>query len=174
MVQGMSQAKTAKVTVREACEADLGAILDIYNHYVLNTCVTFDIAAQSASERARWYAEHKEQRLPVYVAEVGGQIAGWGSLSYYHTRCAYKQTLEPSIYVAPSYLGYGVGRALGEQIMEAARQRGCHALVCLIWSENKASLSLVSHFGYQVVGTLREVGRKDDRWLDVTIAQKIL
>lgn len=162
------------VTIRAAAERDLDAIREIYNHWVLNSVATFDMAEQPAKERLDWFSHHASEKLPVLVAEVKGRVVGWGSLSYYHSRCAYKQTVEPSVYVHPDFTRVGIGKTLVESLLIAAKENGYHTVVALICSENINSIRLFGDFGFKEIGTLKEVGRKFDRWLDVTLMQKAL
>lgn len=162
------------VTVRRAAENDLSEIRRIYNHYVVNSTATFDTDEEDEEQRRKWWEDHVSNGLPVLVAECEGKVVGWGSWSFYHTRCAYRQTVEPSLYIAHEYLGRGLGRKLMEALIAAARESGYHTAVVLICSENTASVKLVREFGFELVGTLKEVGRKHNRWLDVTIFQRSL
>jgi L-amino acid N-acyltransferase len=162
------------VTIRAAAERDLDAIRAIYNHWVVNSVATFDMSEQAAAERASWFSQHASENLPVLVAEVKGRVVGWGSLSYYHSRCAYKQTVEPSVYVHPDFIYAGIGKSLVDALMIAAKENGYHTVVALICSENINSIRLFAGFGFTEIGTLKEVGRKFDRWLDVTLMQKAL
>lgn len=167
-------AEKSNATIRPAEQRDLPAIVEIYNHYVRTSSATFDTNDQTLDERRQWFDNHEKAGLPVFVAEENGNVIGWQSLSFYHSRCAYKQTVESSTYIAPSYHGKGLGRRLLETAIEAASQRGFHCIVGLISSENANSIELVKKCGFEVIGTLKEVGFKFDRWLDVTIVQKML
>ena len=163
-----------QVRIRNAVKADLPAILQIYNYYVANSTATFDTELQTKEHRNDWWHDHARNGLPILVAEQDGEVIGWGSWSFYHSRCAYRQTVEPSLYIAREHLGERLGRKLMEALMDAARDRGYHCAVVLVCAENQASLRLLAEFNFEVVGTLKEVGVKFDRWLDVTIVQKIL
>ena len=165
---------TTNVIVRKAGKTDLSAIRQIYNHYVANSTATFDTDLQTEEQRNQWWEDHVANGLPVLVAEREDRVIGWGSWSFYHTRCAYRQTVEPSLYIAREHLGGRLGRKLMEALIESAEERGYHSAVVLVCSENTGSLRLLDEFNFQLVGTLKEVGRKFDRWLDVTIVQKIL
>src|SRR5215470_15966649 len=87
-----------RLTVRQASEADLPAMCEIYNSYVKDSTATFDTDEQTHEKRRKWYDEHRQSGLPVIVAEWQGEVIGWASLSFYHSRCAYRQTVEPSLY----------------------------------------------------------------------------
>jgi L-amino acid N-acyltransferase len=162
------------VMLRDATSGDLETIRSIYNHYVLNSTATFDTAAQTAEQRREWFDHHRREGLPVFVAETQGQIVGWGSLSYYGTRCAYRTSVEPSVYVLEGITRQGVGRALMSQLISAARYKRYHCVIGLVCSENRACLNWIEMCGFERVGELKEVGRKFDRWLNVTIMQKVL
>lgn len=174
MAHQLDQKKSGQLAVREATDADLSAIREIYNHYVKNSTASFDTLEQSEQQRKEWYDQHRAEELPVLVAAENGRVVGWASLSFYHTRCAYRQTLEPSIYVAPTHTRRGLGQRLMQALIDLATKRGDHSLVGLVCSENQASIEMVRSSGFETVGRLREVGRKCERWLDVIIVQRML
>lgn len=160
--------------VRDAAEADLPAMLEIYNQSVADSTATFDLLPRTYDEQLAWFIAHSSDELPVFVLENNGRIIGWTSLSRYHSRCAYRQTVEPSIYVHKDYRRVGVGKQLMNRLMSAAAEKGYHAIVALICSENQASIQLALDYGFEPAGKLKEVGYKFDRWLDVSILQKML
>ena len=161
-------------TIRKATPADLAAINDIYNDAVVNTTATFQIEPLTIEERHAWLHEHPEHFYPALVAEADTAILGWGSLSRYASRCAYRFTSEDSIYVSPDHRGKGIGALILRHLIAAARTLGHHSIVAQIADNNAASIRLHERFGFRTVGQLPEVGHKFGRWLDVTIMQKIL
>ncbi len=150
------------------------AISSIYNYYVETSTATFALENETLAERELWFRQHFEAGLPVFVAELEGSIVGFASLSFYHQRCAYSKTVEASIYIEPSHLQRGFGKALMQELMIAAENCGYHAILGLICSENLGSIKLMRQFGFDDVGCLRQVGNKFDRWLDVQLLEKIL
>src|SRR5271155_3621114 len=122
MVQQVEKDKH-RTTIRPANERDLPAILEIYNHYVKTSTATFDTTEQTAEQRKQWFEDHVKAGLPVFVAEEDGVVVGWQSLSYYHSRCAYRQTVESSTYVAPNAQHKGIGRRLLETAIAAAQEQ---------------------------------------------------
>jgi L-amino acid N-acyltransferase YncA len=162
------------MNVRPALESDVDAIREIYNYYVVNSVVTFDTEPQPHEARLSWLREHNKNELPVLVAEAEGTAAGWASLSYYHARCAYRTTVEFSVYVHHEQHRKGVAKALMSELMRMAAERDFHCVVGLICSENTSSLEMVRSMGFETVGELREVGRKFDRWLNVTFVQRFV
>jgi L-amino acid N-acyltransferase YncA len=161
------------ISIRPADEADLPTINAIYNHYVLHSTCTFQVQPDSLEDTRRWSAEHDELH-PIVVAELDGEVVGWGSLSAYHTRCAYRQTVENSVYVRDDLRGRGIGTRLMDDLMQRARALGHHSIIALICVEHPGSIALHHTFGFDEVGRTREVGHKFGRWLDVVIMQKRL
>lgn len=160
--------------IRPALEQDIPVIRDIYNYFVSNSTATFATAEESLDERKEWFTSHQNNALPIVVAEHDGHVVGWASFSYYHQRCAYRQTVEISFYIHHQYVGRGIGSLLAEDLLRRARSNGYHCVVSLVCSENESSIALLKKFDFETVGVLREVGRKFDRWLDVTLLQKLL
>ena len=99
---------------------------------------------------------------------------GWGSLSSFRSKPGYRFTAEDSIYVHRDHRGNGIGAALLERLIEAARDGGFHSIMALIDGDNAVSVRLHERFGFHHVGTFREVGYKFDRWLDVVHMQRML
>ncbi|GAB4277524.1 MAG: L-methionine sulfoximine/L-methionine sulfone acetyltransferase [Coriobacteriia bacterium] len=161
------------VNIRAAEMGDASAIAEIYNHYVLETTATFDMTPKSPQEHAAWIAK-RDAAYPVLVAETGERVVAWGALSAWAQREAWRHTVEVSVYVELHWRGKGIGRALLEELLKRAASAGHHAVISQIVSENEASLRLARSMGFEQVGTLREVGRKFDRWLDVILMEKIL
>ena len=156
--------------VREAGEADQRAILDIYNDAVLHSTATFDVEPRTWDGQQRWFQEHRSP-YAVFVATVGDTVAGWGTLSRFRPRPGYRFTAEDSIYVRQDFRGRGIGAALLELLMDAARRGRFHSVMALIDGGNAVSIRLHERFGFRHVGTFREVGFKFGRWLDVVHMQ---
>ncbi len=161
------------LSIRKAQLSDIDAITEIYNEAILATTATFDTVPKSASERLEWLKLHGD-RHPVIVAELNGMVVGWASLSRWSERKAYDDTAETSFYVKSEYRGRGVGRKLKEAIIGEARRMKFHTLIDRIAEGGDASIHLSESFGFVHVGTLKEVGRKFGRLLDVHILQKML
>jgi len=159
--------------IRLAKRADLEAITAIYNEAIETTTATFDTEPRTMAEQLRWFEEHTG-RFPIYVADLGGDIVGWASLSPWSGRCAYSDTAETSFYVKAGHRGEGVGRTLKVVVIEAARSLGFHALIAQIADGADASRHINESLGFHHAGTLREVGRKFGRLLDVHLYQLTL
>ncbi len=165
--------RETKVTIRKAALADVAAIAEIYNEAILTTTATFDTEPKTLEERTEWLQSHGE-RHPVLVAEVDGQVAGWASLSRWSDRPAYDVTAETSFYVHSKYRGRGIGRQLKAAIIEEACRLGYHSLIARVAEGSNESIHLNESAGFVNVGTLKQVGRKFGRLLDVHVMQKML
>lgn len=161
------------ILVRPASGRDLAAINEIYNDAVLNTTATFDVEPRDEEAARAWYLAHGPA-YPLLVAERGRTIVGWSSLSPYAPRPAYRFTVEDSVYVHRDCRGQGVGRVLLASLLEAAVALGYHSVIAKIADGNEPSLALHRRAGFAPVGTLRAVGWKFGRWLDVEILQLLL
>ena len=159
--------------IRDATLSDIDAITEIYNEAILTTTATFDLEPKLIDDQTRWFEQHGE-RHPVLVATIDGQVVGWSSITRWRERCAYDDTGETSFYVKQEHRGKGVGRALKAAIIEAAEKLGYHSLIAGVAEGSEASLHLNKSFGFEVIGTFKDVGFKFGKRLDVTYLQKIL
>jgi len=166
--------KTHQALIRRVRVEDLAAINAIYNDYVLNSTATFQIEPLPDHARRAWFDDHRNEQYPVFVAEIGGELAGWASLSRYASRCAYRFTAEDSIYIACRHCRKGLGRLLLERLIDAAGAAGHHSIIAQISDHNTASIRLHESFGFKTTGELREVGCKFGRWLDITVMQRLV
>lgn len=162
-----------QVTVRDATSDDAEAVARIYNHYIDTSTVTFDTEPKTCEERVVWIASHGPSH-PAVVAEIDGEVVGFGALSAWATRPAWSHTVEVSSYVAEERRRQGVGAALMDALVARAITAGHHVLIGQIVSENEASILLAERMGFEHVGTLHEVGYKFGRWLDVVYMERIL
>lgn len=161
-------------TVRLAIPSDLEFIVAIYNEAVLNTTASFDLEPVTVQSRADWFANHQDTRYPLLVAEADGEVMGWASLSPWAPRKAYGGTAENSIYVSPSSQGSGVGSKLLRELIRRARDAELHTIVARVADGNPASLRLHERAGFVKIGTMREVGHKFGRFIDVDMLQLML
>ena len=159
--------------IRLAAAGDAEAARRIYNHEVEHTTHTFDMVPRTLEEQVAWL-EEREGALGVLVAELGGEVAGFASLSQYRPRPAYRTSVESSVYVAEAARGQGLGNQLMVELIELATARGFHTMVARIAGGHRASIRLHEAVGFTVVGVEREVGRKFGGWLDAMVMQRML
>ena len=161
------------VTIRAARAADAPGILEIYNDAVLKTTATFDTEPRTLDAQEKWLAAHGE-RWPALVAEEGGRVVGWASLSRWSDRCAYDDSAEDSVYLAQAARGKGLGKSLLAALLDEARRRKFHTILARIAEGNPVSIKLHAAFGFKEIGVLKEVGFKFGKRLDVAILQLML
>lgn len=170
---GIQVCVVGDITIRPATVADLEAINAIYNHYVLHSTCTYQTEPETAADRRAWFDHHGPMH-PVVVAEAAGEVLGWGSLSPFHPRAAYRHTVENSVYVRHDAHRRGIGGGLLGHLILLAQEIGHHAIIGGIDGQQAASLALHAKYGFVQVGQLREVGFKFGRWLDVFYVQRML
>ncbi len=148
------------------------AIAAIYNDAVLNSTATFDTEPRSDRQIAEWLAAH-DTRHPVFVADDQG-VVGWASLSRWSERPAYHGTAEVSVYVDGGRRGQGIGGRLMARLVSAGRDAGLHTILARIAGDNEPSVRLHVRAGFLLVGTMKEVGHKLGRYIDVRLMQLLL
>ena len=154
--------------IRKAEQEDLQALLDIYNHEVVNGVATLDLNHRTLEEWQVWFDHHNVENHPLYVGEIEGKIAGYSSLSSYREKEAYKSTVELSIYIAPEFRKRGVATELMGYILEEAKADArTHMVVSVITTGNEASCKLHEKFGFAFCGSVPEVGMKFGKYQDI-------
>jgi phosphinothricin acetyltransferase len=161
------------ITVRIVERRDAEAIRAIYNLEVLESTVTFDMVARSHDEQVAWIDAHTGGH-PAIVAEQGGEVLGFASLTSYRSRPAYATSVEDSVYVRRDQQGRGIGGQLLRELVRLGSAHGFHAVFGRIVGGHDASIALHRRCGFDEVGVEREVGRKFGRWLDVVLMERIL
>ncbi len=145
--------------VRDAVEADLPAIVAIYNATIPGGMVTADTTPVTVEARRPWFHAHTSARRPLWVAEEDAAVCAWLSLGDFHPRPAYHPTAEISIYVAESHRRRGLGGGLLQRAIARAPEFGITTLVGLIWAHNEPSLRLFAQHGFGTWGHLPRVAR---------------
>lgn len=161
--------------VREARRGDVPAIIAIRNQGIEDRHATLDTDPYALDEGYAWLEAHGP-RHPVLVAtdpETGG-MAGWASLNVFNPRPGYRLVAELSVYVDRAYRARGVGSRLLEVLLDRARAVGYHKVVLTAMAHNTAGRALYARFGFREVGTFKEQGFVDGRWVDTVIMEKIL
>jgi phosphinothricin acetyltransferase len=158
------------VTVRLARRDDLARINDIYNYYVGASTCTYQETPEPMEGRQAWFDRHGAKH-PVTVAEDAGNILGWGSLSPFHLRSAYRFTVENSVYVDRDHHRKGIGDIVLADLIARARSIGHRTIIAGIDADQTASIAIHAKHGFVETAHLRQVGYKFDRWLDVIYMQ---
>ncbi|GAB4330908.1 MAG: L-methionine sulfoximine N-acetyltransferase [Dehalococcoidia bacterium] len=162
-----------ELRIRRAREADLPAILDIYNYEVATSTSTWDEEPHTLAQRRAWLRS-MDRTEPVLVAEADSQVGGFAYLHRMSDKAGWRFTREDTIYLHRDFRGRGVGRALLSALLEEAQALGLHLVVATISDDNEASLALHRSLGFEVAGRLEECGYKFGRWLSVVYMRKRL
>lgn len=162
--------------IRAGESDDLSQLVEIYNHYVSNTHVTFDTEPFAIAARIHWFAQFSDtgpHRL--LVAENDGVVAGYASSTNFKPRAAYNKSVETSVYMHPDGTGQGIGHALYSALLDLLiAEPSVHRAYGGVALPNPASISLHERLGFEKVGTYREVGFKFDKYWDVSWFEKDL
>jgi L-amino acid N-acyltransferase YncA len=160
--------------IRAATGSDADAVARIYNHYIGNTIVTFEEEPISSADIVSRLAEVTAASLPWIVVEQDGQVLGYASASKWKGRCAYRFSVETTIYLDPAVTGKGLGTRLYERLLSMLRQGPTHVVIGGIALPNAASVALHEKLGFTKVAHFREVGFKFEKWIDVGYWQETL
>ncbi|MCF3146110.1 GNAT family N-acetyltransferase [Streptomyces platensis] len=187
--------------VRAGVEADLPALTDLYNHFIRETSITFDLEPVTPDQRRPWLLSHPQDgphRLlvaqeateraenphngpadgpsaaPSAPGHPAGALLGYATSSAFRPKAAYAPSVEVTVYCAPHATGRGIGTLLYKALFEALADEDVHRAYAGIAQPNEASHRLHTRFGFRHIGTFTEVGRKFDRYWDVAWYQKDL
>ena len=163
-------------TIRDAVAADLPMIRAIYNHYVLNSVVTFDEQPVTLRALRAKFSAAKKLGMPYIVAvSPSGQILGYAYVYPWKAKAAYRFTVENSIYLGPASTGKGLGNALLGSLIEKSKEAGLKEIIAVIADKGaEASIALHKRYGFTEGGHMGKVGFKFDRWIGTVLMQKSL
>ena len=172
------------VTVREARLDDADEIRSIYNYEVLSTTATFDLVPRSLDEQREWLSARSGAFTALVAVEHDSsasqakaprdEVVGFGALSPYKERAAYRTSVENSVYVRRDHFDRGIGRLIVTSLLDVASGSGFHSVFARIEASGASSRALHERCGFRLVGIERETGRKFNRWLDVALMQCLL
>lgn len=157
-------------TLRPALEADLPAIVEIYNSIIASRMVTADLSPVTVEQRRPWFVSHQAEGYPIWMLEDReGRILGWMSLDRFYARAAYDASAMIAVYLAPEYRGRGLGRWLVAEALKRAPSHGIDTLLAYIFGHNEPSLALFKHMQFETWGRLPEVAQLDGIRRDLII-----
>jgi phosphinothricin acetyltransferase len=159
--------------LRNATTDDAAQICEIYNHYVLQTPITFEEKPVTPDDMVHRMRETMES-LPWLVWEEEVRLLGFCYASKWKGRCAYRYSAESTVYLHPASVAHGIGSQLYDALLTDLRGRQIHTVIGGIALPNEASVALHERFGFEKIAHFKEVGRKFDEWIDVGYWQLIL
>ena len=160
------------MTIRDATEADLPAIVAIYNSIIPGRMVTADLEPVTVASRIPWLKAHDPARRPIWVVEDNGAVRAWLSFDTFYPRSAYDGTVMIALYVEEKHRRAGLGRLLLTRALAHAPTLGVHTVLGYIFAHNEPSLRLFSQFGFERWGHLPRVARLDADERDLIIVGK--
>lgn len=161
------------VAIRLARPEDAAAITAIYNQGIRDRVATLETEERTAEERAAWLAS-RDERHPIYVAELDAAVVAWGSLNAFNPRPAYRWVVDFSVYVDSAWRGHGLGGAMLDHLIAEATRLGYHKLVLAAFPFNQAGMRLYESRGFRTVGIYHEQGQLDGHWVDTIIMERML
>ena len=159
--------------IRTVSQKDAEELCKIYNYYVLNTIVTFEEESVQLEDMLQ-RIDGITQKLPWIVYEENNHIVGYAYASKWKSRCAYKHSVESTVYLKNGANGNGIGSLLYQELMNQLKVKNIHAAIGGIALPNDASIALHEKLGFEKVAQFREVGYKFDQWIDVGYWELIL
>ena len=156
-------------------ERHAGAILEIFNDAIMSSTALFDYQPRQPESMAGWFRAKEAGRFPVLGVEGDdGRLLGFASYGTFRNWPAYKYSVEHSVYAHKDHRGAGVGTVLMKHLIERAKRQEYHVMVAGIDVTNVASIALHERLGFVHAGTIRQVGFKFGRWLDLAFYQLTL
>ena len=174
--KGSQEISVEDITLRAATKDDVKEITDIYNYYVINSVVTFDI---EKTTEVTWLDKLEYLNgldLPFIVAQsASGDVLGFAYVAPWRAKAAYRRTVENTIYLRPAAIGKRLGTKLLAELIVQSKAAGVREIVAVI-SDKGADTSIALHeaFGFKKQGHLAKVGFKFNRWLGTVLLQKSL
>ena len=155
--------------IRDFHPADIDALTHLYNRYIKETTITFDLHPYTVEQRqATWMSHYATTgRYRLLVTEYNGQVVGYATSSKFRTKAAYDTSVETSVYLDVQAQGLGIGSQLYSALFEALATEDVHRAYAGITLPNEPSIAIHQKFGFEQVGLVREVGRKFGRYWDV-------
>jgi L-amino acid N-acyltransferase YncA len=152
-----------------------GSILAIFNEAIASSTALYDYKPRTKESMVGWFENKRKGDFPeIGAVSEAGELLGFASYGTFRAWPAYKYSVEHSIYVASPHRGKGLGKLLLQEIINSARSQQYHVLIGGIDSQNSASIQLHKRFGFSHAGTIKQVGFKFGRWLDLDFYQLTL
>ena len=151
-------------SIRLAKLSDLPAIVDIYNQAIRSGIATGDLYEFKAQDREDWFAKFDPDSYPIYVIEIEGKIAGYGTLSPYRPgRKAMASIAEISFFLDYGFHNQGLGSKLVQHMIDDCQRIGKKSLLAILLDVNAVSIGLLEKFGFEQWGHFPDVVQLRDQ-----------
>ena len=163
------------IRIRSALRSDLPRLTEIYNHYVIHTPITFDLAPHAVEARVPWFEQFAASgRHRLLVADENGIVVGYAGTTRFRNKAAYETSVETTVYCSHDVVGRGIGSRLYAALFEAIAGEDIHRIIAGYTLPNAATLALHERFGFKQVAVFSEAGRKFGRFWDVGFSERPL
>jgi len=170
----MSQSPAEAVEIVDACSTDFASITRIFQFYVQNEIVTFELEPPDQEEMWSRAVKARRNGLPFLAAYMGDKVVGYAYATEFRPPLAYALTIEDSVYVDPEYKRRGIGAKLLDALIRACTAAGKREMVAVISGDEegrRASVRLHETVGFVHVGVLTGVGSKFGKSIDDVLMQ---
>ncbi|MBF0711161.1 N-acetyltransferase [Staphylococcus capitis] len=157
--------------IRHARKEDMPDILKIYNDAIINTTAVYTYDPKELEERLQWFETKSIAEEPIWVYVKDHHVIGYATYGSFRDWPAYLYSIEHSIYVDPDYRGQGIASKLLEILIQDAKAKNYRTIVAGIDASNVGSIELHKKFNFTHAGTIKNVGYKFERWLDLAFYQ---
>ena len=158
--------------IRAAVESDLPGLLEIYNEVIATSTAVYSDTPVTLENRAQWWREKSARGFPVLVAVDASGVTGFSTFGEFRSWPGYRHTVEHTVHVRVDRRGKGVGKQLLTDLFPRAEALGMHVMIAGVDAANTASIRFHERLGFERAATLREVGKKFGRWLDLVFLQR--
>jgi len=152
---------------------DAPVITSIYNEHIEIGISSMEVGMKPIEEIEGWFKNFHSRELIILLKKSGNTI-GWGIIKRYSDRRGYDRTCETAVYLTESETGKGYGPIIKKALIQKCKDLNYHHLVAKIFADNEGSINYNLKMGYKIVGTQKEVGFKNNKYLDITIMQLLL
>lgn len=157
--------------IRQATAADVPTILEIFNDNILHSTAIYMYKEQTLDQRMQWFDGKQKNGEPLFVYDIGGEVAGYATYGAFRAYPAYQYTVEHSVYVHKNHYKKGIATKLMHALIDHAKVHEVKTMVAGIDKENEASMIIHEKLGFTYSGTIRNAGYKFGRWLDLVFYQ---
>lgn len=164
----------AAIAIDDLVEADLPALLAIYNDVIATSTAVYSDQPTTLEERRDWWQARQRQGYPLLAARDESGVVGFATFGDFRSWPGYRHTVEHTVHVRADRRGQGIGSALVRALLPRAAALDKHVMVGGIDAANTGSIRMHERLGFVQAATLREVGRKFDRWLDLMFVQILI
>ncbi len=152
--------------IRRVRRSDTAAITDIYNWYIANTVITFEVEPVTEQDMQR-RIDRVDNENPWLVMVEGDKLLGYAYAVPWKARSAYRYSKETTVYLHRDCFGQGHGTQLMQSLIEEICKTPIHVLIAGIALPNEGSVALHEKLGFRKIGQFEEVGFKFNKPVDV-------